>query len=217
MIDAPQPAPVLCITGSIVTGCFVSRLVGVEAGLLRDRGVDVAVVELGDLALPVFHERLEREGLPEGAVVLKQLLRAARVIVVGAPELNDGPTSVLKNAIDWASRPAPGEEHRGESFAGASAAIISASKHAHAGIRGADMVRSCLTSLGVTVIPEQVAVARAPEAFHEGHLDDPYAQQDLAALCAAIIEELAIPRRAIHEMTWAERTALVPDRGSSNR
>lgn len=216
MIETPQPAPVLCMTGSIVTGCFVSRLVNVEAGMLRDRGVQVAAIELGDLHLPVFHERIEREGLPEGAVALKELLRAARVIVVGAPELNDGPTSVLKNAIDWASRPAPGEQHRGESFAGASAVIISASKHAHAGIRGADMVRSCLTSLGVTVLPEQVAVARAPEAFHDGHLDDPYAQQDLAALCEAIVDELEVPRRAVHEMTWAERTAHVPDRGSGS-
>ena len=202
------------MTGSIVTGCFVSRLVNVEADLLRSRGVDVAAIELGDLDLPVFHERLEREGLPEGVIALKELLRSARVIVVGAPELNDGPTSVLKNAIDWASRPAPGEEHRGESFAGASAAIISASKHVHAGIRGADMLRGCLTSLGVTVMPEQVAVARAPEAFREGHLVDPYAEQDLATLCDAIVAELAIPRREVHQMTWAERAALVPDRGS---
>lgn len=203
------------MTGSIVTGCFVSRLVGVEADLLRAQGVDVAVLELDQLDLPVFHERIERQGLPQGALALKGLLRAARVIVVGAPELNDGPTSVLKNAIDWASRPAPGEQHRGESFAGASAAIISASKHVHAGIRGADMLRNCLTSLGVTVMPEQVAVARAPEAFHEGHLDDPHATQDLQALSQAIVDELAIPRREVHQMTWAERAAPVPDRGSS--
>lgn len=204
------------MTGSIVTGCFVARLVDVEAGLLRERDVDVAVLELGDLDLPVFHERLERDGLPEGALALKELLRAARVIVVGAPELNDGVTSVLKNAIDWASRPGPGEAHRGESFAGASAAIISASKHVHAGIRGADQLRNCLTSLGVTVMPEQVAVARAPEAFRDGHLDDSYVQHDLASQCDAIVGELAIPRRAVHEMTWAERMAPVPDRGSSS-
>ena len=215
MPHAPQPAPVLCITGSIVTGCFVSRLVEVEAGLIRAHGVDVTTLELGDLELPVFHERIEREGLPEGAQVLKRLLGAARVIVVGAPELNDGPTSVLKNAIDWASRPGPGEKHRGESFAGASAVIISASKHAHAGIRGADMLRGCLTSLGVTVLPDQVAVPRAPEAFDHGHLEDPYARADLQSMAEAVLAELEIPRRETHQMTWAERTALVPDRGSS--
>lgn len=214
MHQAPQAAPVLCITGSIVTGCFVSRLVEVEADLIRSRGVDVTTLELGNLDLPVFHERIEREGLPDGALLLKRLLAAARVIVVGAPELNDGFTSVLKNAIDWASRPGPREQHRGESFAGASAAIISASKHVHAGIRGADMLRNCLTSLGVTVLPDQVAVPRAPEAFADGHLEDPHAQADLESLSLAVISELGIPRREIHQMTWAERTALVPDRGS---
>lgn len=203
------------MTGSIVTGCFVSRLVEVEADLIRSRGVDVTTLELGDLDLPVFHERIEREGLPDGALLLKRLLAEARVIVVGAPELNDGFTSVLKNAIDWASRPGPGEQHRGESFAGASAAIISASKHVHAGIRGADMLRNCLTSLGVTVLPDQVAVPRAPEAFADGRLEDPHAQADLQSMSLAIVSELEIPRREIHQMTWAERTALVPDRGSS--
>ena len=204
------------MTGSIVTGCFVSRLVGVEAGMLRDRGADVAVLELDQLDLPVFHERLEREGLPDAAMQLKALLASARVLVIGAPELNDGITSVLKNAIDWASRPAPGEAHRGESFAGASAAIITASKHVHAGIRGADALRGTLASLGVLVLPEQVAVPRAPEKFHDGRLDDPYVEHDLQQLADAIVPEISTPRRQVHEMTWAERSAAVPDRGSSS-
>ena len=215
IMESPEPAPVLCMTGSIVTGCFVSRLVQVEADLIRGQGVEVATVELDELDLPVFHERIEREGLPEGALLLKRLLARARVIVVGAPELNDGLTSVLKNAIDWASRPGPGEQHRGESFAGASAVIISASKHVHAGIRGADLLRNCLVSLGVTVLPEHVAVPRAPEAFHGGQLDDADAQADLQGMALAVVAELAIPRRRVHQMTWAERAALVPDRGSS--
>jgi hypothetical protein len=77
------------------------------------------------------------------------------------------------------------------------------------------MLRNCLVSLGVTVLPDQVAVPRAPEAFAHGRLEDPHAEADLRSMAEAVVAELQIPRRQVHQMTWAERAALVPDRGSS--
>ena len=204
--------PVLCMTGSVVTGCFVSTLVSVEAEILRARGCDVSVVELDTLDLPVFHERLEGEGLPDAVLTLKGLIRHANVIVIGAPELNGDMTSVLKNAIDWTSRQGVGEVHRGESFAGARGALITASKHAHAGLRAAMNLRVTLASLGVTVLPEQVSVPRAPERFRDGHLEDAGVLSDLNTLADSVSLSAASSRAPFHQMTWADDAAPIHGR-----
>jgi chromate reductase, NAD(P)H dehydrogenase (quinone) len=88
---------------------------------------------------------------------------------------------LLKNAIDWASRPAANETSL-ECFKHKVVALMSASPGALGGLRGLVHVRSILGNIGVLVLPDQVAIGKANQAFDEnGKLQDESQQ-------AAIIE-----------------------------
>ena len=80
--------------------------------------------------------------------------------LISAPEYNSSISGVLKNTLDWASRPSPGE-----CFAGKVVTLMSASPGALGGLRGLVTVRSMLSNIGVLVLPGQVAVPKAHEAF----------------------------------------------------
>jgi NAD(P)H-dependent FMN reductase len=84
---------------------------------------------------------------------------------------------VLKNAIDWVSRPQPNEPSA-VAFRGKVAALLAASPGNLGGIRGLYTVRQVLNNLGVLVIPTQFGLARAADAFGEdGALKDPAQQK----------------------------------------
>ena len=99
--------------------------------------------------------------------------------------------AVLKNAIDWVSRPAPGEPSL-VAFRGKVATLMSASPGALGGLRGLVHVRSVLGNLGVIVLPDQIAVAQAHEAFNpDGTLKDPKRQAGIEGLGRTLAEFLA--------------------------
>src|SRR5262249_20872213 len=139
----------------------------------RTAGAEVTVLDLRDLPLPLYDGDLEsRDGLPDNARRLKELMLAHQGLLIAAPEYNSSITAVLKNAIDWASRPAPGEAALA-CFTGKAAALMSASPGGLGGLRGLVHVRAILSNINVLVIPDQVAVPRAFEAFQpDGTLKD---------------------------------------------
>src|SRR4051794_15654268 len=121
------PPRVLSFAGSTRTDSYNKRLVRVAARGAEAAGAEVSVVDLRDFGLPLFDEDLEREqGPPENASKLKALMVASDGFLIASPEYNSSFSAVLKNAIDWASRPAPGESPL-VAFRGKVAAIMSAS------------------------------------------------------------------------------------------
>lgn len=137
-------------------------------------GATVTTVDLRELALPLYDGDLEASsGLPEGAKRLQALMVSHQGFLIAAPEYNSSITGVLKNAIDWASRAAPGEAPLA-AFREKTAALLSASPGALGGLRGLVHLRAILSSLDVLVIPEQFALGKANEAFDgAGALKDP--------------------------------------------
>ncbi|MHC4136068.1 MAG: NADPH-dependent FMN reductase [Planctomycetota bacterium] len=180
---------VLAFAGSTRTESFNKKLVRVAAGGARDAGADVTVIDLRDYPLPLFDGDLEAEhGLPEHAIRLKELFLAHQGLLIAAPEYNGSITAVLKNAIDWVSRPAEGEKPL-RCFHGKVAALMSASPGGLGGMRGLAAVRSILGGIRVLVLPQQVAVPRAHEAFDaDGRLTDAKRQAAVEALGAAVAE-----------------------------
>ncbi len=85
-------------------------------------------------------------------------------LLIAAPEYNSSITPLLKNTIDWVSRPSDGEKALA-AYEGKVAAIMSASPGGLGGLRGLVHLRSILSNIGVLVIPDQVAVGKAHEAF----------------------------------------------------
>jgi chromate reductase, NAD(P)H dehydrogenase (quinone) len=164
---------ILCFAGSLRRDSFNKKLVKIAMAGAKEAQAEVTFLDLKEIPLPVFDEDLEKaEGLPENAKKLKQLMKEHQGILLACPEYNSSITAALKNAIDWASRPVPDEKQL-ECFMGKVAGLMSASPGAFGGLRGLVTVRSILGNIGVIVVPEQVTVGKAHEAFSEdGSLKD---------------------------------------------
>jgi chromate reductase, NAD(P)H dehydrogenase (quinone) len=163
----------LALDGSLRRDSFNRKLLPAAIDGARRAGAEVSQLLLRDLALPLFDEDFERaSGLPEGAQRLKGEMIAHDGFLLACPEYNSSITAALKNAIDWASRATPGEPSL-VAFRGKVAALMSASPGGFGGLRGLVTVRSILGNIGVLVLPDQVCVPRAHEAFDgEGRLKD---------------------------------------------
>jgi NAD(P)H-dependent FMN reductase len=184
----PVTPRVLAFGGSLRRASFNQQLVRNAAECARQAGAEVTVLELRELPLPVFDEDLEKEGLPAHALQLKQQFASHDALLISAPEYNSSISAALKNAIDWVSRPEPGKAPL-YCFTGKVCALLSASPGALGGLRGLFTVRSILSNIGVLVLPEQVAVMRAHEAFGPGgRLHDEKQQAAVQRLAARLVE-----------------------------
>src|ERR1700733_13055904 len=174
---------IVAFAGSLRAGSYNKKLVAIAAEAARAAGAEVTVVDLRELALPVFDQDIEdASGLPEGARKFKALLRASDGFLIAAPEYNSSITAALKNAIDWASRSETDDEPSLAAFRGKAAALMSASPGALGGLRGLVTVRSILSNIGVLVLPDQVAISTAHEAFDDsGKLKDENKARQVAA------------------------------------
>jgi len=181
---------IVAFAGSMRTGSFNKKLVAIAADAARAAGAEVTVVDLRELALPLFDEDLEAaSGLPEGAKRFKALLRASDGFLIASPEYNSSITAALKNAIDWASRAETDEDPPLAAFRGKAAALCSASPGALGGLRGLVTLRSILGNIGVLVLPEQVCISTAYEAFDEsGKLKDERKGKQIASLATGLAD-----------------------------
>src|ERR1035437_1107676 len=127
---------ILAFAGSLRMGSFNKKLVKIAAEGARKAGAEVTLIDLKDFPLPIFDEDLERSaGLPADGRKLKDLFLAHDALLISAPEYNSSISAVLKNTIDWVSRPVPGEAPLG-CFDGKVAGLMSASPGALGGLRG---------------------------------------------------------------------------------
>jgi len=185
---------ILAFAGSTREASYNKRAVRIAASGARAAGAEVTLIDLRDFPMPLFDGDLHaREGLPPKAREFKALMLASDGLLIASPEYNSSITGVLKNAIDWASRQEPGEESLA-AYVGKVAAIMSASPGALGGLRGLVHLRAILGNIKVLVLPDQVAVTRANEAFAEdGSLKDAKQQaavERLGATLAATIAKL---------------------------
>jgi NAD(P)H-dependent FMN reductase len=180
MADTPK---ILAFAGSTRTDSYNKKLVKIAADGAQAAGAEVTYIDLRDLPLPLFDEDLEaQEGMPANAQTLKNLFISHQGLLIASPEYNSSLTAVLKNAIDWVSRPAPDEPPL-VAFAGKAAVIMSASPGGLGGLRGLVHLRSILGNIKVLVLPDQVAVPNAYAAFNDdGTLKEPKQQQSIEKL-----------------------------------
>lgn len=185
---------ILAFAGSTRTESYNKRMVQIAVTGARAAEADVTLIDLRNYPLPLYDGDLEvRDRLPANARKLKDLFLAHRGLLISAPEYNSSITAVLKNVIDWVSRPVPGESSLA-CFDGKVAALMSASPGALGGLRGLVHLRSILQNIKVLVLPDQVAVARAGEAFNpDGSLKDAKQQaavEELGARLAQVLSKL---------------------------
>lgn len=188
----PTTPRILAFGGSLRAESFNQKLIRTAADGAKAAGAEVTVIHLRDYPLPVFDEDIERrDGLHENARKLKELFKAHHGLLIGCPEYNSGITAALKNAIDWVSRPAPGEKPL-ECFTGKIAGLLAASPGALGGIRGLPYVRHILSNIGVIVLPDQFALAVAHEAMDaNGRLKDDSKRAAAERVGAAVAQTLS--------------------------
>ncbi len=180
---------ILAFAGSTRTGSFNKQLAALAADAARQVGAEVTLIDLRDLALPLFDQDLEEaSGLPEGAKRFKALLRESDGFLIASPEYNSSITGVLKNAIDWASRAESDDEPPLVAFRGKAAALVSASPGGLGGLRALVHLRAILGNIGVLVLPDQVSISSAHEAFADGQLKDERKAAQVASLAKALVE-----------------------------
>ncbi|MDP1592373.1 MAG: NAD(P)H-dependent oxidoreductase, partial [Prosthecobacter sp.] len=111
--------------------------------------------------------------------------------LIASPEYNSSITAVLKNALDWASRDESDDEPALSAYRGKTAALLSASPGALGGLRGLVHLRSILGNIGVIVLPDQVALPKAHEAFDDaGQLKDQRPAKQVTALAQGLVSFL---------------------------
>lgn len=187
-------AKILAFAGSTREGSFNKMLVKIAVEGAKTAGADVTYVDLRDLPMPLYDQDLEaKEGLPENVLKFKDLMKSHQGFLIACPEYNSSITPLLKNAIDWASRPEPGEPPLALTcFQGKVAGIMAASPGGLGGLRGLAHVRSILESIGVIVIPDQKAVSSAYSAFDEaGNLKDGDQRSAIEAIGAKLADVVA--------------------------
>ncbi len=183
---------ILAFAGSAREASYNKLLVKVAAAGAMAAGAEVTYLDLRDLPLPLFDEDLEaKEGIPENARKLKELMVAHDGFLIASPEYNSSITALLKNAIDWVSRPAPGEPGL-VAFSGKVAVIMSASPGGLGGLRGLVHLRSILGNINVFVLPDQKAISQAFEAFNaDGTMKDSKQQESIENLGAKLSNVLS--------------------------
>lgn len=148
------------------------------------------MADMRELRMPSYDADEEAaNGLPENAKRFKGLLRESDGFLICSPEYNSSITPLLKNAIDWATRPESENEPDWLAFRNKTAALLSASPGALGGLRGLVTVRSILGNIGVHVLPGQVCIPAAYEAFDEaGKFKDPSKAEKTAKFVQEFVE-----------------------------
>ena len=183
---------ILAFAGSTRAGSFNKQLVNIAALASRSAGAEVTVADLRDLSMPLYDGDLEAaSGLPENAKKFKKLLREHDGLLISSPEYNSSITGVLKNAIDWASRAESDDEPALVCFRGKVAALMSASPGGLGGLRGLVHLRSILGNIGVIVLPDQISISSAHDAFDaNGKLKDERKNKQVADIAGGLAKFL---------------------------
>ena len=178
---------ILAFAASTRTGSFNQTALEVAGLGAREAGAEVTLLSLKDYPLPLFDQDLEAaEGLPENVLKLRTIFSEHDGLLVASPEYNGFFTPLLKNTLDWLSRPAPDDSPA--PFDGKTAAILSASPGGLGGIRGLPHAKLLLENLGILVLPQTHAVGSAHDVFGASDFAESRHAEGLRSLGRALAE-----------------------------
>ncbi len=156
--------------------------------LAADMNVEATFIDLADFDMPILCEDLEAEhGMPENAQKLKQLFNDHDGFFIASPEYNSSFSALLKNSLDWVTRPSPEAEPKWVPFEGKVAAISGVSPGGLGALRGLVPLRMYLGNIGVYVVPNQAAISNGFTAFNE---EGALAHEPQIAMFNAVLHDL---------------------------
>lgn len=173
---------VLLIAGSIRKESYNRRIIKLAADSLETKGCAVRVANIA--ALPLMNEDLEVDGArPPEVEAFREDLKWAEGIVISTPEYNGSIPGVLKNAIDWGSRPP-------NMFASRVGAVMGATIGTWGTVQAQRDLNAVLQALNVLLVPTPfVRLARVNESFdEEGKLIDVTGRRNIDLLLDRLID-----------------------------
>jgi len=181
---------ILVIPGSLRTGSLNARLAAAAAHQFAQAGAEVTRISLADFPLPIYDGDLQsKSGVPKSAINLKRMIGAHHGVLIVTPEYNASVPPLVKNTIDWVSRVHDANEARGQVFRGRAFAIAAASESRLGGTRSLAALRLILTACHAMVIPNQLALSFAGQAYDDmDRLKQPPDIEALGALVRQLIE-----------------------------
>ena len=158
---------------------------------LCPEGATLEVFELD--GIPPFNQD-EEKNPPQKVIEFKQKIRSADAILFVTPEYNYGLPGVLKNAIDWASRP-----YGDNAWNGKPCALMSAAMSMGGGIRAQYQLRQCFVFLNMdAVVQPEVAINNVGERFDESsNLKDETSKKLIAQLLQNLVQKVRLTRPAL--------------------
>ena len=181
---------ILVLAGSLRAGSQNARLAALVAKELVLAEAEVSRISLADYPLPLLDaDHLADAGPPDNAFKLKEMFAAHQGVFIASPEYSASVTPLLKNAIDWISRVREHGEPTYAAFKNRVFAAGSASAGSGGGLRSLMALRQILElGCGALVIPEQVSIARADQAFDDmDNLKDEAAAASLTAMARRLV------------------------------
>jgi len=198
MAGMSTPIKVLVFAGSTRAGAWSRQLAHVAAQMARADGAEVTHIELADFELPLYNADLEALGMPVNVVRLKEIFLAHPALLLCTPEYNGSYPPLLKNTLDWISRPMPDHPEWRDGlrpFAGKVVGLLSSSPGALGGLRAQSHLAPLLSILQCWVAPKRYALSKAEEAFDP---DGQLAHDPQRAGVRAVVDQVLWAARRLH-------------------
>lgn len=171
---------VLAFAGSTRADSLNKKLIHEAAGIARQMGAQVTVIDLKDFSMPFYNTDDETKlGMPENGKRLRALMRQADVIFIATPEYNASVPALLKNTVDWASRSEKGGSAKGDVFKGKKFVLMSASPSKRGGKRALAHLDFILRDIGATDISTDISIAEAHLYFADDKREENRAEKEV--------------------------------------
>lgn len=185
---------ILVIPGSLRTGSHNVKLAAAAIDALVRADAEVTRISLADFALPIYDGDLEADaGVPRAALDLKRMIANHHGVLIVTPEYNASLPPLVKNTIDWVSRVVDGAEPKGQVFHDRPFAIAAASGGRLGGARCLQALRLVLSACRAVVIPNQLSLAQADDAYDD--MDRLRHPADQAAMRAMVRQLIAFAQQ----------------------
>ncbi len=184
----PRPL-ILGLSGSLRRASFNTAILTTLGEALGER-VDFHLFPLNDV--PLYNQDTDTETPPAAVAALRQAIAESDGLVICSPEYNFGMSGVLKNALDWASRP-----YGRSTLTGKTVLLVTASPAATGGVRAHAQLNETLTSIAARIVLRpQAVITFAHQKIKDGRLADQAVLDFLLAGVDDLLRDIAQPRAA---------------------
>ena len=185
---------ILIIPGSLRSGSHNVKLAMAAAYEFAQADVDATRISLGDFPLPIYDGDLQaKSGVPKNAINLKRMMGLHHGVLIVTPEYNSSVPPLVKNTIDWITRVQDPHERRGQIFREKPFAIAAASEGRLGGTRALGALRLILSACHATVLPNQLALSFADQAYDD--MDRLKKEADIEAMRALVTQLIEVSQR----------------------